>query len=335
MAAAATVRAVGGKNPMLCRRTFIASIVLAPCAQAAAATDWPRKAIRIVYPYAAGSAGDGAARLLAQGLAEAFGQAVVVENRVGANGTLAAHSVARAAADGYTLFWATTPQIAISPVMTTVNYDPVKDFTPISAVLANSWVLIVNRQVPVKTLAEFVDYVRARPNLVYAQGGVGSVGHLAMAMFLKRAGLEMPGVSYQGNAPALNDVVAGHVPTMFSVLGDAVPHIASGSIRAIAVSSGMRSPQIPDVPTVAESGYPGFRAVAWNGLVAPAGTPAAIVHRVATAVARVAKERKFVERLASFGVESVGNSPEEFAAMIAADMALWPNALRDAGIKGQ
>jgi tripartite-type tricarboxylate transporter receptor subunit TctC len=320
---------------MLCRRTFIASIVLAPCAQAAASTDWPSKVIRIVYPYAAGSAGDHAARLLAQGLAEVFGQAVVVENRVGANGTLAAQSVARASADGYTLFWATTPQIAISPVMTTVHYDPVKDFTPISAVLTNTWVLIVNPQIPVKTLVEFVNYVRARPNLVYAHGGVGSISHLAMAMLLKRAGLEMLGVSYQGNAPALNGVIAGHVPTMFSVSGDAVPHIASGSIRPIAVSGGMRSPQMPDVPTIGESGYPGFRATSWNGLMAPADTSKAVVNRIATEVARVAKEQKFVERLNSIGVESVGNSPEEFAAMIAADIALWPDALRAAGIKSQ
>jgi len=297
--------------------------------------DGRRDPIRIVYPYAAGSSGDAAARLLAQGLTEVFGQAVVVENRIGANGTLAAQSVARAPADGYTLFWATTPQIAISPAMTTVPYDPVKDFTPISAVLTATWVLIVNSQMTAKTLAEFVDYARAHPNLVYAQGGVGSVGHLAMAMFLKRAGLEMPGVSYQGNAPALNDVIAGHVPTMFSVLGDAVPHIASGGIRPLAVSSDRRSPHIPEVPTIAESGYPGFRATSWNGLMAPAGTPEAIVYRIATEVARVAKEQKFVERLMSFGVEPVGSGPEELATMVAADIALWPAALRTAGVKGQ
>jgi tripartite-type tricarboxylate transporter receptor subunit TctC len=145
----------------------------------------------------------------------------------------------------------------------------------------------------------------------------------------------MPGVSYQGNAPALNDVIAGHVPTMFSVLGDAVPHIASGRIRALAVSGDRRSPQMPDTPTVGESGYPGFRAMAWNGLMAPAGTPKVIVGRIAKEVARVAKEQKFIERLLSFGVEPVGNSPEEFGAMIAADIALWPEALRAAGIKGR
>jgi tripartite-type tricarboxylate transporter receptor subunit TctC len=320
---------------MLCRRVFIASIAFAPFVRTAAATDWPRKPIRIIYPYAAGSTGDASARLLAQRLTEVFGQAVVVENRVGANGTLAAQAVARAPADGYTLFWATTPQIGISPAMATVPYDPVKDFTPVSAVLTTTFVLIVNSKMPVRTVAEFVDYARAHPNLVYAQGGVGSVGHLAMAMFLDRAGLKVPGVSYQGNAPALNDVIAGHVPTMFSVLGDAVPHIESGAIRALAVSSDRRSPHLPNIPTIAESAYPGFRATSWNGLMAPAGTPEVIVHRVATEVARIAKEPKFVERLISFGVEPVGSSPEELATMVAADIALWPDALRAAGVKGQ
>jgi len=317
---------------MLNRRSFIASIALAALAQPAVATDWPHRTIRIVYPYAAGSVGDATARLLAQRLAEILGQPVIIENRVGANGTLAARSVARAPADGYTLFWATTPQIAISPVMTEVPYDPVKDFTPISAVLINTWVLVVNPQMPVNTLAEFVDYVRARPNLVYAQGGVGSVGHLAMAMFLKRAGVDMAGVSYQGNDLALNDVIAGHVPTMFSIVGDAVPHIESGSVRALAVTGDRRSQQLPDVPTVAESGFPGFAARAWNGLMAPAGTPNSVVKRIAMEVGRLAKEQNFQEKLRNLGVEAVGSSPDEFAAMIAADVALWAGAVRIAGL---
>src|SRR5438477_1549558 len=170
---------------------------------------------------------------------------------------------------------------------------------------------------PVKTVAEFVEYVRARPNkLVYAEGSVGSVGHLTMAMFLKRAGLEMSNVSYQGNAPALNDVIAGHVPVMFSVLGDALPHAQSGSVRLLAVSSGTRSSQLPDIPTIAESGFPGFRTNAWNGLMAPVGTPQAIIDRIALEVSRVAKEETFARRLANVGVETIGSSPAEFAAII-------------------
>src|SRR5262249_18392746 len=163
------------------------------------------------------------------------------------------------------------------------------------------------------TIADFVDYARARPDIVYAQGGVGSISHLAMVMFLKRAGLDMPGVSYQGNAPALNDVIAGHVPIMFSVLGDALPHIASGSVRALAISSESRSPQLLRIPTIAEFGYSGFRAISWNGLMAPAGTPKPVVHRIATEIIRAAKEQTFIERMTNLGVEPVGNSPEEFA----------------------
>jgi tripartite-type tricarboxylate transporter receptor subunit TctC len=318
---------------MLCRRAFVASLALAPFTHPLAAADWPHKPIRIVYPYAAGSAGDATARLLAQRLAEAFGQAVVVENRVGANGTLAAQAVARAAADGYTLFWATTPQIAMSPAVMPVAYDPIADFAPISVVLTNTWVLIVNAQMPVTTVGEFVDFARTHPDLVYAQGGVGSVGHLAMVMFLKRAGLVMSGVGYQGNAPALNDVIAGHVPTMFSVLGDALPYIASGSIRALAVSGEVRSMHLPAVPTIAETGYPGFRANSWNGLMAPARVPKAIVDRIAAEVGLIVKDQKFVAQTRNIGVDVVGNGPEEFSKMIAADMALWPDAMRVAGLK--
>jgi tripartite-type tricarboxylate transporter receptor subunit TctC len=321
---------------MVSWRLAVASVALTVLAGSAVAADWPQRPVRILYPYAAGSAGDGAARLLAQRLSDAFRQPVIIENRLGANGTLAAQAVARAPADGYTLFWATTPQIAISPIMTKVSYDPVKDFAPISAVIINSWVLVVNSQMPVKTVAEFVEYVRARPNkLVYAEGGVGSVGHLTMAMFLKRAGLEMTNVSYQGNAPALNDVIAGHLPTMFSVLGDALPHAGSDSVRLLAVSSEKRSLQLPNVPTIGESGFPGFRANAWNGLLAPAGTPEAIIDRIASEVGRAVKDQAFVERLANLGVEAVGSNPAEFAGMISADMGLWADAVKMAGLSAE
>src|SRR5713101_226678 len=242
---------------------------------------WPQKPVRIIYPYAAGSAGDAAARLTAQRLGEVFGQPFSVENRVGANGALAAEAVARSPADGHTLFWAASPQISIAPAMKTLSYDPVKDFAPISAVNTHTFVLVVNPRLPARTLAEFVGYVRAQPDkLAYAEGSVGSVGHLAMALFLKRAGLEMTNVSYRGNAPALTDVIAGHLPTMFSNLSDALPHAATGAVRLLAVSSDKRAPQIPDVPTVAESGFPGFNVLTWNGLMAPAATPNAIVDRI-------------------------------------------------------
>jgi tripartite-type tricarboxylate transporter receptor subunit TctC len=295
---------------------------------------WPQRPVRIIVPYAAGGNSDGMARIVAQRLTETFGQQFIVENRLGANGAIASEAVARAPADGYTLLWGATPPITIAPAMTKVSYDPVKDFAPISAVGINAFVLLVNKDLPVKSVAEFVAYVRAQPNkLAYAEGSAGSLTHLSMALFLKRAGLDMTNVSYRGNAPALTDVIAGHLPTMFSNVSDALPHAASGAVRLLAVSSRKRAPQLPDVPTIAESGYAGFDVLTWNGLMAPAGTPKPIVDQVAGEIARAVKDPKFVERLGSFGADPLGNSPAEFAAMIAADLALWADAVRLAGLK--
>jgi tripartite-type tricarboxylate transporter receptor subunit TctC len=195
-------------------------------------------------------------------------------------------------------------------------------------------VLIVHKNVPARTLAEFVAWVKAQPGkLSYAEGSVGSITHLSMALFLKRAGLQMTNVSYRGNAPALTDVIAGHLPTMFSNLSDVLPHLETGIIRVLAVSSDKRVPQLPDLPTVAESGYPGYRAVTWNGLMAPAGTPKEIVDKIAAEIARAGKDRKFVERLSSFGADPSGITPAEFAALIASDLKLWAEAVAIAGIR--
>jgi tripartite-type tricarboxylate transporter receptor subunit TctC len=184
---------------------------------------WPQRPVHLIAPYAAGGNSDGIARLIAQRLGDAFGQTFVVENRLGANGAIATEAVARSPADGYTLLWAATPPLTINPALTKVNYDPVKDFAPISAVATNAFVLVVNKDFPPKSVAEFIAYVRAQPTkLAYAEGSAGSLTHLAMALFLKRAGLQMTNVSYRGNAPALTDVVAGHLPTMFSNVSDAI-----------------------------------------------------------------------------------------------------------------
>ena len=273
------------------------------------------------------------ARLLAQRLTDSLAQPFFVENRVGANGIIGADAVARSPADGYTLLWAITPQIAISPAMTKVPYDPVKDFAPISAVSTNNFALVVNPSLPVKTVAQFVDYVRTRSGeLVYAEGGVGSISHLAMALFLRRAGLNMTNVTYKGNQPALTDVIAGHVPCMFSLLGDALPQSDSGAVRLLAVASDLRSPQAPNVPTMDEAGFSGFKAVSWYGLMAPANTPKSIVDRIASEIALAVKDAKFVERLAAYVVDPLGNSPQQFAAMIASDIAFWREAVKVAGV---
>jgi tripartite-type tricarboxylate transporter receptor subunit TctC len=212
-------------------------------------------------------------------------------NRAGAGGAIAAELSARAPADGYTLFVASLPQIAIVPAISKTRYDPVKDFVPISVIGTNPFVLAVNKDVPVKTIAEFVAYVRAQPQpLSYASAGVGSLTHLSMALFLKLAGIDMVHVPYKGGAPAMSDVVAGHVPAIFSNLSDALPQAAAGNIRLIGVSSDKRAAQIPDVPTVVEQGYPTFKTMTWNGLMAPAGTPPQTIERVASEVERAAKD---------------------------------------------
>ena len=227
----------------------LASLLLAAAAGLALigsgrAQDWPTKPVRILVPYAAGGNSDSMARITAQRLSERFGQQFVVENRLGANGAIASEAVARATPDGYTLLWGVQPPIVIFPAMTKVTYDSQKDFAPISVVGTNAFVLVVNKNVPVNNIAEFIAWVKAQPTkLSYAEGSLGSVTHLSMALFLKRAGLEMTNVSYRGNAPALTDVIAGHLPTMFSNLSDALPHAQSGAIRMLAVSSETRLPQ--------------------------------------------------------------------------------------------
>jgi tripartite-type tricarboxylate transporter receptor subunit TctC len=232
------------------------------------------------------------------------------------------------------LLWGVQPQIVILPAMTKVPYDPVKDLVPISVLGTNPFVLVVNGKLPVKTVAEFVAWVRAQPTkLSYGSSGLGSVAQLAMALFLKRADLDMTAVHYRGNAPALADVVAGHVPAMFSSLADALPQIAGGNVRALAVSGGMRASQLPDVPTVAEAGYSGYSVVTWNGLMAPAGTPRPIVDRIALEFARAVKEPAFADRLTAYGVDPLGNTPAEFAALIAGEIPLWIEAVNLAGAK--
>jgi tripartite-type tricarboxylate transporter receptor subunit TctC len=328
---------------MIVRRLFAAILAFALIASLVAQARveaqpqaWPSRPVKIVAPYAAGGNSDLMARIAAQRLSEAFGQSFIVENRVGANGALASDVVARSPADGYTLLWAVTPPMTIAPAISKLNHDPIKDFAPISAVAINGFVLVVNKDFPPRSVAELIAYVKAQPEkMAYAEGTAGSVTHLAMALFLKRAGLDMTNVSYRGNAPAMNDVIAGHLPTMFSNVSDALPHAASGAIRLLAVSSERREPQLPDVPTIAESGLPGFNVLTWNGLAAPANTPREIVDKIAGEIGRAAQDPQFVDRLKSAGADPLGNTPDQFAAMIKADTATWADAVALAGLKAE
>jgi tripartite-type tricarboxylate transporter receptor subunit TctC len=316
-----------------CRQLAALAAFLAMTVPANAGT-WPEKPVKIIYPYAAGSTGDATARLIAHRLGEKLGQPFIVENRVGANGVIASEAVARSAPDGHTLLWAMTPQIAISPAMTKVPYDPVTDFVPISAVSINKFALVVNAKVPARTVTEFVDYVRSQPlGLTYAEGGAGSVSHLAMVLFLNRLGVKGTNVTYKGNELALTDVIAGHLPAMFALLGDALSQSEGRAIRTLAVSSMHRSAIAPSVPSIAESGFPGFNAGSWWGLIGPAKLPTSIVDRIASEVAQAMRDSSIVEQLTRFGVDPVGNTPAQFSAMIADDITLWSEAVRLAGFQ--
>jgi tripartite-type tricarboxylate transporter receptor subunit TctC len=294
---------------------------------------WPQKPVKIIVPFAAGGNTDGIARVIGQRLSETLGQQFVIENKPGANGAIAAEFVAHAPADGYTLFLAATPQIATLPTLTKTPYDPVKDFDPVSNVGTNPFVLTVNPDFPSKTLKEFVERIRAEPNKIpYASGGNGSLGHLTMALFLKRAGLEMTHVPYRGGGPAIADVLAGHIPIYFANLSEALPHAESGKLRLLAVSSAKRSAQIPNVPTVSESGYSGFQTLTWNGILAPAGTPKDIVNRLAHEIALAVKEPAIAQKLAHLGVDPLGDQSVQFAATIAADIAMWAETIKISGV---
>jgi len=295
---------------------------------------WPQQPIKIVVGLAAGGLTDTITRIIAQPLGTQLGQPMVVENRPGAAGTIAAEVVARGPADGYTLVMGNLPQMVIIPAMQTTKYDPLKDFAPISIVGSNPFVLCVNPKLPVHTLAEFIAYVKERPGqLAFGSGGIGNGTHLSMAYFLKLAGLDMIHVPYKGGAPAMSDLVAGHVVANFASSSDALPQVKAGTVRAIAVSSGTRSAKIPEVPTISELGYPKFKTITWNGLMAPAQTPKEIVNRVAAEVARAVKDPAVIEHMGNQGIDPVGNTPEEFAAAIKDDVALWTEAVNAAGVK--
>jgi tripartite-type tricarboxylate transporter receptor subunit TctC len=314
---------------------YLASIALLAgvgVVQPAFPLDWPQKPVRVLVPFGAGGSSDTITRFIAQRLGERFGQQFVVENRPGAAGVVAAEALMRAPADGYTLMMGNRSQLTIAPAVAKTPYDPVKDFAPISIVGTNPFVLVVHPSIPADNLADFVAYVRKQPQkLPYAASGAGSLSHLGMALFLKRAGIELTAVTYKGGAQPLADVIAGHVPIYLANLSAAVPHATSGTLRLLAVSGEKRTPQIPNVPTFIEAGFPGFTTYTWQGLVAPAGTPKEIIDKIAQEVARVVKDPKILEHLAADGYDALGNTPDEFAAMISADVALWAEAVKLVG----
>jgi tripartite-type tricarboxylate transporter receptor subunit TctC len=318
------------------RRTFGASIFLAALGlgSSAQAQTWPDRPIKLLVPFAAGGNIDVTGRLMAARLSQALGQQMVVENRVGGGGVIAMEAVQRAAPDGNTLLWASTNVMAIVPATTKVKYDPIKDFAPISELGSSPQVLLVNAKVPAKTVAEFVAYAKtqAAPLAYGGGGGPGSASNLIMALFMHRAELKMTSVSYRGTAPALTDLIAGHIPVTFVPISEAVAQATNPNIRILAVSSEKRSQRLPDVPSIAET-YPGYNAVSWTGMLAPANTPKPIIDRLADEMARAGQDPKFVEQLHTSGIEPAIEGPEKFAAFIAAEIPNWAKAVDIAGVK--
>lgn len=299
-----------------------------------AQNSWPQRPVKIVVPFAPGGNTDSIARITAERLTQGLGQLFIVENKVGAGGAIAADYVAKSSADGYTLLMAAMPVMAILPIITKTNFDPLKDFVAISNVGSNPFVMGVHKSLPATTIEEFVAYIKKNPGKFnYASGGSGSVSHLSAALFVKRAQIDMAHISYKGGAPAVTDLLGGNVQMYFGNFSELFPHVSGGNIRIIGVSSNSRVAQLPQVATIAESGFPGFKTVTWNGLMAPAETPPAIIARLAEAVVKAVKTDSTMAKFVQIGVDPIGNSSKEFSETLRSDIAIWSEAAKAANLK--
>jgi tripartite-type tricarboxylate transporter receptor subunit TctC len=309
---------------------FVALAALAPQAQAQA---YPRQPVSLVVPFPAGGPTDAMARLLAQKLGERLGQQVVVDNRGGAGGTLAAEAVAHARPDGHTLFFGTTGTLAINPSLyPKLRYDPVRDFAPVSLMATTMNVLVVHPGVQAPSLGDLVKLAQARPgDLTYASAGNGSSNHLSGELFKARAGIQITHVPYKGSAPALVDLFGGRVSMMFDTVAQQAPHIAAGKVRALAVTGPKRSPLLPGVPTAQEAGLKDFDVTIWFGVLAPAATPAAVVERLNREIVAVMSTDEMRQRMQAEGAEARPTTPAEFAALIRHDIAKWAPVVKASG----
>jgi tripartite-type tricarboxylate transporter receptor subunit TctC len=313
---------------------FIFTALLSVTALVHAQANYPTRAVRVIVPSAPGGGTDISARILAPQLTQFLGQQVIVENRAGAGTMIGGEAVARAAPDGYTLLMGIST-LAINPAMyKKVPYDALKDFAPISQAVSLSNVLVVHPSLPVRNLKEFIALVKPRPGQVnFASAGVGTSPHLSMELFLVMANLKMLHVPYKGSGPGVTDLVAGHVPAMMPNMLSAQPHIKSGRLRAMGVTGSKRAPGADDIPTIAEAGVPGYEAVQWYGLLAPAATPRDIITKLHAGVVRALQNPDVRQRLLNDGAEPVGNSPEEFANYLRGETTKWAKVVQAAGIK--
>ena len=309
--------------------------LLATPVGAAVAQSYPTKPIKLVAPSAPGDAPDVIARMVADKLSVVLGQQVIVDNRPGAGGVVGSEFVAKAPPDGYTLIMGNAGSHGINAaVYSKLPYDIQRDFAPVSQVAVAPNIFVVNPDIPAKTIQEFIAYAKTKPGqLGYASGGNGSSSHMSMELFKSMTGVDLIHVPYKGSSPALTDVVSGQDAVMSVNMPPAVPLVKAGKLRALAVTTRTRSPLMPEIPTVAESGLAGYETVAWFGVLAPAGTPRDIVNRLSAEIANIARSPEMRERLASLGAEPVGSTPEEFAAIIARDIAKWTALAKSVGIK--
>ncbi|MGZ8210489.1 MAG: Bug family tripartite tricarboxylate transporter substrate binding protein [Burkholderiales bacterium] len=317
------------------RRVFAIGAILYAALAVAQQPPYPAKPIKMIMPFPAGGPTDILGRLLGQKLTEAWGQNVVIDNRPGGGGMIGSNLAAKSPPDGYTLFLGGITTLALAPYLQkNLQYDPLKDFQPVSQTTISPLLLMVHPSLPVKSVKEFVALAKARPGQInYASSGPGGSGHLAGELFKYVTRTDLVHVPYRGAPPALMDLAAGQVQTMFGTMLASVPLIRNGKLRAIAVTGPKRSIAVPDVPTFAESGLPSYDASSWNGILVPAGTPRPIVERLSAEIVKIMHTPGVLDRLAADGPVPVGNSPEAFAAMIKAEQAKWSKVIREANIR--
>jgi tripartite-type tricarboxylate transporter receptor subunit TctC len=311
----------------------LATAVLCLSGHPAAAQSFPSKPIRIVVPYPPGGAVDAVGRMLAQRLQESFGQTVLVDNRAGASGTIGSEFVARAPADGHTLLVNASIHVINPHVLKSVPFDALRDFTPVTQIASGPLLFVINPALPAKTVKEFIALARRQPGtMTFATSSLGSAGHLAEEQFRLQSGTALTIVPYKGSGPALADVIGGHVMAMIDPVLSALPHVQGGRLRALAVTSSKRLAILPNLPTVAESGLPGFEFYSWYGLWGPPGMPTQATNALQAATVKALRQGDFSERLAAQGFEPVGSTAAEFAQFLQQESALYSRIVKQAKI---
>jgi len=306
---------------------MLAMLATSTCVLAQA---WPSKPVTLIVPFAPGGTTDIVARPYAQALSQELGQPVVVENRAGAGGTLAAGVAAHAPPDGYTLFVATVAHTMATSLYRQLPYDFERDFVPITILATVPNILIVNPSVPAKSVRELIDYAKANPGkLAYGSAGNGSTEHLSAELFKSMAGVDMVHIPYKGGAPMMTDLIGGQIQVAIETSGSAAPHIKAGKVRALAVTTTTRSPAFPEVPTLAESGLKGYDVTTWYAILAPRGTPEEIIAKLYNATAKILRTPDMKQRLEQFGGEPGGLAPEQFAVFIKSETAKWAKVVKE------